>query len=1151
MRQRSLKIAVPSGLILLIAFLLFPEPTGLAQSQLLAASMQETVNTSRHIEDKKDTLRIELGVPVERTLSGGEVHTYEINLKVDQFINLVVDQRGIDVVVTLLGPDGKQIVEVDSPNGSRGPEPVWYVSAAAGTHKVVVRSLDKEALAGKYEIRIEKQRAATTEDRKRADAQRDLIQGAQLLTQKTEESSKQAAEKFSSALDLWRASGDSQGEADALGNVGQFYSTLVDDSQKALEYYNRALALVREHGDKRREAYLLYLVGEEHITSTAEQKQKSLSYYHQSLALMREVGDRWGEARVLNKIGLVYGFSSETQKALEYFLPLLSLEHSLGERQSEAVTLNYIGSLYSNLGDYQKALDYYNQALPLSRAVGDHEVEYFTLRNIGSLYFSLGEYERALTYFEQVHRLNENDRESHGLSLNEIGAVYAKLGDYGKALDYYNQALRIWRQLKAKRFEGSTLSNLGSAYRELGDYQKAIEFYNQALPLKRYVGDRRGEGSILINLGEVQLSMGDGQKSLDYYQQAFEIGRAVADQNIEGQALDGMARAQRNLGNLDEARTRSEAALNIVENLRAKIVTRELRTSYYASVQQYYETYIDLLMRLHQLHPTEGYDGIALQAGERARSRSLLESLNEANLDIRHGVDPALLERERSLQRQLSAKTERRSRLLENKDAKEQGAELQSEIDELITKYRDVEGEIRVRSPRYAALTQPVSLRLEEIQRQVLDPDTLLLEYALGDERSYVWAVTSTSMKSFALPGRKEIELAARHVYDLLTARNLKPKFETPVKRQIRIAKADSEYPSAAALLSEMVLAPVAEQLGTKRLLIVSDGALQYIPFAALPLPGHNGTAVDTDAGNSTQPPQAAPFLPLVVEHEIVDVPSASTLAVLRRESRGRQAPTRKLAVIADPVFEKDDERVGGQRRTTAHAASAKRGQERGASDSEQLTASSDILRSARESGFDEYALRIPRLPFTRREANEIAALVPPANRKVSLDFAASRAAAMSPELAQYRYVHFATHGFLNTVHPELSGIVLSLIDKNGQEQDGFLRAFEVFNLKLNADMVVLSGCRTGLGKEIKGEGLLGLTRGFMYAGAQRVLVSLWGVTDEASAQLMVQTYKGMLGRARLRPAAALRAAQLEMLKDKRWQAPYYWAAFVLQGEPN
>ncbi|HXM51101.1 MAG TPA: CHAT domain-containing tetratricopeptide repeat protein [Pyrinomonadaceae bacterium] len=1131
-RWGLLKIAAHLGLALLASGIVFAAPTS-------PPNILSTVGQG----EAREIRQIKVGEVIERELSGGQAHYYEITLDQDQFVHLVTDQQGIDIVMTLFGPDGKQIIEVDSPNGARGPEPIWYVSEAAGTHRLVVRSLDKEAPTGKYQIRLEKLRAAATEDRQRAGAQKNLIQGAQLLSQRTAESSKQAAEKFQSALDLWRASGDRQGEADALGDIGQYYST-IDDSQKALEYYGRARALVLELGDKRRQANILYLIGEEHISSTVERKQKSLSYYQQSLALTREVGDRWGEARALNKIGLVYAFMSETRTAFEYFIPLLALERSLGDLGGTAITLNYIGGLYSWLGDYQKALDYYSQALPLSRSAADGTGERFALRNLGTAYFGLGDYERALSYFEQVNRVNESDRESHGLTLGDIGSVYAKLGDPQKALDYYNQALSIWRQLKAARFESSSLSNIGSIYRDLGDYQKAIDFYNQALPLKRYVGDRRGEAAILINLGKVQLSLLDAHKGLDFYRQAFDISQAVGDQSLQAQALDGMARAQRNLGNLAEARTRIEAALNIIESLRARIVRRELRASYYASVQQYYETYIDLLMRLHQSEPTRGYDAAALQASESARARSLLELLNETRVDIRQGVDPELLEREHSLQEKLNAAAERQAQLLGRKHTDDQATASQKEIDELLSQYNEVEAQIRIKSPGYAALTQPQPLGLREIQEAVLDPDTVLLEYALGDERSYLWVVTSSSIHSFSLPPRKAVETAARHVYDLLTARNRRLKFETVEEKRVRVAKADAEYWQAATTLSRMILEPAIAQLGQKRLLIVGDGALDYVPFAALPAPLLTSGRIGEKQNGQFE--TAGPFTPLVVEHEIVSLPSASTLAALRRDVAGRRPANKMLAVIADPVFEKDDERV-----RTAQRVKKRTTQSTKTAGPPADLSRAEVMRSAADFGEVDTGGHLSRLPFTRREANQILRLVRQSDRKQALDFDASKATAMSADLAQYKYVHFATHGFLNSRHPELSGIVLSLVDQQGAEQNGFLRANEIFNLKLPADLVVLSGCRTGLGKEIRREGLLGLTRGFMYAGAARVLVSLWSVSDEASAELMAQVYRGMLGKEHLRPSAALRAAQLAIWKDKRWQPPYYWAAFTLQGEPR
>ena len=312
-----------------------------------------------------------------------------------------------------------------------------------------------------------------------------------------------------------------------------------------------------------------------------------------------------------------------------------------------------------------------------------------------------------------------------------------------------------------------------------------------------------------------------------------------------------------------------------------------------------------------------------------------------------------------------------------------------------------------------------------------------------------------------------------------------------------------------------MLLGPVAAQLGQKRLLVVPDGALEYLPFAALTVPSQASIA----------------FVPLMVQHEVTSIPSASTLAVLRRELEGRAAAEKVVAVFADPVFDKADERVTG-------VSSRNAGGHHGAP-AEEPAKSSDEVQA------------LPRLPYTRQEAEAILALAPATGRKAALGFEANRTAAMSDDLSRYRIIHFATHSFLDSMHPELSGIALSMLDRQGKPQEGFLRSHEVFNLRLGAELVVLSGCRTGLGKEVKGEGLYGMTRGFMYAGSRRVLVSLWDVQDQATARLMTDFYRGLLGPKRPNTAAALRAAQIAIWREGRWQAPYYWAGFVLQGEPK
>jgi CHAT domain-containing protein len=302
-------------------------------------------------------------------------------------------------------------------------------------------------------------------------------------------------------------------------------------------------------------------------------------------------------------------------------------------------------------------------------------------------------------------------------------------------------------------------------------------------------------------------------------------------------------------------------------------------------------------------------------------------------------------------------------------------------------------------------------------------------------------------------------------------------------------------------LLSSQLLAPIGRALAS-RLWIVADGALAYLPFAALPAPGSE--------------------TPLVKEHEIVSLPSASVLSVLREQTAGRQSPDRTVAVFADPVFRTSDERVAG-RKTVAM--------------------DDTVARAATDSGIAD----LPRLYFSRQEADAIRKLAPANQILSALDFDASRAVAEKPGLDRYRVIHFATHGLLDSRHPELSGIVLSMVDRNGNPQDGFLRLHEIYNLKLNAELVVLSGCQTALGEDVRSEGIVGLTRGFMYAGSPQVLASLWSIRDRATADLMGRFYDGLLRR-HLTPAAALRSAQLSMMQDARWSDPYYWAAFSLQG---
>jgi CHAT domain-containing protein len=611
-----------------------------------------------------------------------------------------------------------------------------------------------------------------------------------------------------------------------------------------------------------------------------------------------------------------------------------------------------------------------------------------------------------------------------------------------------------------------------------------LDYYNQALPLLRQLGDISGEATTLNNIGRVYDDLGDKQTALDHYNQALPLLRQVGDISREANTLGNLALLKRSQGKLTEAKADIEAAIKIIEDLRRKIASEKLRQSYFAGKQDYYELYIDLLMQLHQQNPDSGYDAEALHISERSRARTLLELLTEATVDIRAGVDPNLLAEEQHLNQQLSAQEKQRQYLVSRNYTKSDLDQIKAEIDQTLAQLSDLETKIRQNSPTYANLKYPDPLTLAEIQ-PILDENTLLLEYALGKDNSYLFLVGKNSFSSYKLPPRAEIEAAVEEYLQLL---------KSPLQTDI----------TSGQKLSDILLYPIADKLNNQRLIIVGNGKLQLLPFAAIPI-------------SSPSSPS-----PLIVNHEIITLPSFTSIAVQKEEWQKRPTAPKTLAVLADPVFGANDPRIEGIVPST----------------------NQDLSKI---SGLRQGCTNLDRLYYTEEEANNILAQVPDNQEFSALGFDATREAAIAPNLEQYQMVHFATHGCIND-NPLLSGLAFSSYDEQGNIQDSFLRLQDIFNLQLNAELVVLSACETGLGDNVSGEGIVGLTRGFMYAGARRVLVSLWSVNDTATAKLMSNYYQKML-QDKLTPVAALRAAQLEMWQGETWQSPYYWAAFTIQGD--
>jgi CHAT domain-containing protein/Tfp pilus assembly protein PilF len=1064
--------------------------------------------------------------PVEREISPGEAHTYEVQAGAGRYLRVAVEQTEVDLIAEVSG-GGEPPFLVNSPSERQVSETISLLSREPATYRIVLRPVSGAA-PGRYRIRIAELRESLPQDVLRIAAERAEAAADQMYARETRESLPLALEGYRTALERWRELGDTAKAGEILYRIGAV-QRLRGESAAALEALGESRELYRRLGDRAWLATVLNQTGL--VLASRGEVEPALAAYQEALGIRRELGDDATAARVLSNIGLLHHGVGRLGEARETYLQALEIFRRIGDRRREAIVLGNLGNVYQALGDPFKAREVQEETLALARSLGDRSLEAeaqnslgLVLRQLGEPLKSLESYSAALALFREL-----GDRRREATALNNLARHSSAAGEWEQAVDFLQRALAIQREIGARPGEAATLTNLGRAWSALGRSPEALDAFEQALRIERATGNRGFEASTLSNLGQHLLSTGRANEAVRSLEQALKILREMGDEPGEAWVRCRLGSALRALGKTSEAaaslhdslqRMRAlsdpegevvalcelartelardapeaalgplDAALDIVESLRLRMAGDRLRSSYFGSLRDAYDLSVEALMRLHRRQPEAGFAARAFEMAERARARSLLDLLREARVELQHGADPRLLEEERRLRIALNAKAERQARLLETKPTAAQIEEARREVGEALAAYELAEARLRAANPGWGALVQDEGIRLPDLQA-LLGSETMLLEVFLGEPHSYLWTVTGSGLASFELPGREEIETAARRVHELLSApapRDAGPRRE------------------ALAALGRMLLGPVAGKLSGQRLAVVADGALQYIPFAALPLPSGE---------------------PVLAAHEVVGLPSAAVLAELRRRSENRLPPRGTLAVLADPVFSRDDPRVHG---TGGHA--------------EPAGTAAEIERAARDTGGGD----LPRLPWTREEAEAAVREAGDGPVLLAVDFKASLDTATGPEIARYRVVHFATHGLLDNRHPELSGLVLSRVGPDGKPRDGYLRLTDIYNLELQADLVVLSGCQTALGRQVRGEGLLGLTRGFFHAGASQVIASLWPVRDRATTELMQRFYRGLF-HDRLRPAAALRAAQLDLRRNPRWRDPYFWAPFVAQG---
>lgn len=921
---------------------------------------QETLPPSPPLAIKKFSPQQGWSKPA--VFSKNEAHAYVFALSPGDFLDVEVEQDGVDVEVRVLAPGEQLLYTVDSLNGAKGPERVPVLAQAGGLYTVELRAGDA---GGSYKILVPTKRKATDPDRRNVEGASAYSRGKELQ----KKGSQQAAEReFKKALAAWEKSGNLVGEADA--------------------------------------AYRL-----EKLLFEQEAWGDAVPFQEKAWKLYDSLGNCRQEAIVLNDLGVAHEFQGDVEAGLYFTNKAFMIAAQAGEKKIEAKAQFNRGRMYSKQGEYGKGLDDLETALKWQQKE-DPRSAVETLNALGNAYLQLGDPDTALRMHQKAIdslRGHPNVRTA-ARTFTHLGDAYRKKRNYDRAVRHYLRALLFLQDTGPTFDKANALNNLAVTYFDMGRRPQALSVFRHGLRIFNQQGNSASAAVALTNIGWVLATMRRYPEASQTYAEALAILSRNENRTTRTATYFGLAWAEWQRGNLIVAQGYLEQAIELMETLRTKADRAKLRISYLAGRQDMYDSLVEILMEQHRREPAKGHNLKAFEVSERARSRSLLD---------------------------------------------------------------DLEG--RPVLPR---------LSVEAIQQRALSGgDAVLLEYFLGEKRSFLWVLTSSTFSSYELPPKARIEKLSREVHTLLGESNKLELRDTLISKSIE--------------LSRILFGPVAGRLGSKKLLIVAPPKLQYIPFGALP----------EDTRDLRHRGSAWPA-PWILTHEIVVEPSATVLAALRHRSEGRTPPTRHIAVLADPLFS----RTGVQ--TLGSSTQAK--------------------------------VVFPPLKFSRQEAEAIQRQA--GDAKLFLGAAASRRAVLGGGLRDYLYLHFSTHGHLDRIEPERSAIVLSLFDSEGKPVDGFLRAGEIAKLDLPADLVVLSACQTGLGREIRGEGLVGLTQAFFSAGASRVMVSLWNVDQQPTAYLMERFYQNLFHE-NLSPAAALKEAQVWMWQQPRWNAPSYWAGFVLQGE--
>lgn len=1075
-----------------------------------------------------EPIQIAPGESKHRELAGGARDVFAIAVNKDQLLRFLIDKGDLLLSTTLYDPTGVKLLE----HVSQDFEIVElsFPSQSAGTYTLELRSQESAPTPRQYELKVEPLTPVTAQNQKDSEARQAMAHGEMLRAQSLAASFTEATNQFDKAALNWSSISDFSNAAQAALKSGDILFGL-SEYQEAFKRYQDAQTLAEKADDWLAQARALSQMGRaQSYLGNNDLAQKQLAQaislfdqheavrnaiatiaYGETLTNLAEVSYslgnfakssdhldsalkvfqnyRRGEARARLLMGQITGSIGKTERAVIELTKAEERYRSISDKNGAALALTTRELANSGYGNERRRIEVFLKAIEAFHSTGDRQSETTALNLLGLTYEEVEQYDFAIDNYQKALQLSQEigSVDATTATTLQLATAYAKAKKPDQARVYYELCLKSARSAGNARDEINAFNGLAPIYAAQGLHKLAAKLYQKALTFYESTGDLRGQSRALNAYGTFLLQRGEKPKALELYHRALVFSEEADESGIQITTLYNLARAYLELSSPEVALTFIQRSLDLIEYLRTNVQSPEFRASYFSGAQENYALCIHILMQLEKLKPGQGFAAKALAVSEMSRARLLVDLVTQARSSPRVEVATELLKQERKLGGLLRSKAEYRRTLSPNQKAELD--EVNNNLAQLRVQYQALLADLSRQQPHLFSLEQVAPIDLQRIQNELRgsDSDTMLLEYSLGENGSYLWAVTSDSLKFYELADRKTIEDATLEYYDLLKARQ-----ETEKQNyQARIAEADSLLGEKAAHLGNLVYGPLAGQLGNRRLVIVAEGALQSIPFDALPVPGTNTLLLETN--------------------EVDVLPSFSTLIAIRAK-QNRSRSTRKLvAVIADPVFSSSDDRV-------------------------QVNANT--------SEKSEYN----RLTHASEEADAITAAAPWGTTMVAKGFDASRETAMSSDVAQYQIVHFATHAFSDDKQPELSSVVLTMMDRNGEKAEGLMPLHDIYSMDLAAELTVLSACETALGKDTKGEGLVGLTHAFISAGSNTVVASLWKVDDRATAVLWRYFYEALLQQG-MSPAAALRSAKLKMMRDKQWNAPYYWAGFVVQGE--